>query len=334
MQVDPLCPGVLDTISVEFFHKKFRSRQTEPVDTLFHIAHHKYIIFSLTYRRNAGQDCLLNQIAVLIFIDHNLQELLLILLRYRRRQKVILRFLCQDLKRVLFHIRKIYHILGPLLLFKPHGKSSYQLRNLLYHRPASLDIQQHLLRLFIEILGDQVFDHPLYIFPYRLYLSRLFFRDRFIPVGCKPHPGNVPHTFPEACKTVLLLKFFYDPQICLQNLLVNCGSVCLTADSDSPGKKPACILEIPPYIFLDISGIFTAFQFLKGFCAVSVHTGRQPPLRSRIAPGILVDLKNQFFNLLIRPAGSICGHKVQEPSSSLLITFFQHFPQHIMAQEL
>ena len=194
MQVDPLlCPVLCQRVCTEFFHEKFRPRQTEPIDTLFHISHHKYIVAPGRYGGDTGQDRLLYQIAVLILVDHNLLKLLLILSRYRRRNRPVFRLFCQYLQRILLHIREINHIPGALLLLVSIGKFPYKLRQLLHRRPACLYILYHPFRILVKILSRQILHDSLDLIPDRLNLSSLLFRDRLILIRGKPRPGDAFH---------------------------------------------------------------------------------------------------------------------------------------------
>ena len=104
MKINPLFWSFFQIIRVKFFHKKLWSGQPEAINTLLDISHHKNIIFSFRNTGNTGQNRLLDQITILIFVNHNLPELILIFLCNLRRFKPFFCFFCQDLKCKLLHI--------------------------------------------------------------------------------------------------------------------------------------------------------------------------------------------------------------------------------------
>ena len=76
VQLDLLIFGVFRRIGIVFFHEQLRAGKTEPVNALLDITNHKQIVLPHAASGNAGQDQLLDHVAVLIFIDHDLFELL------------------------------------------------------------------------------------------------------------------------------------------------------------------------------------------------------------------------------------------------------------------
>ena len=71
MKVNSSIAAFLQIIGLIFFHKQFRSCQTETVNALFYIPYHKQIVDTLRLATDPCQNHLLNQITVLIFVNHN-----------------------------------------------------------------------------------------------------------------------------------------------------------------------------------------------------------------------------------------------------------------------
>ena len=94
VKIDPLAHTVVQTVCVVFLHKQFRSGKPEPVNTLLHIPDHENIIVSAAHRRYTCQDRLLDQVAVLILIDHHFGKLLLIFSRRHGRLQFPIHFFC------------------------------------------------------------------------------------------------------------------------------------------------------------------------------------------------------------------------------------------------
>ena len=77
VKIDPVsfAPGSCG-IAAEFFHKQIRPGQAEPVNALLYISYHEDIVFSLFHPGDRGQDLLLDQVAVLILVDHDFRKLI------------------------------------------------------------------------------------------------------------------------------------------------------------------------------------------------------------------------------------------------------------------
>ena len=104
VKIDPLPGPVLQIVRVEFLHEKLRPGETEPIDALLYVPHHENIVPALGNPGNAGQDRFLDQIAVLIFIDHDLIELPLILPGRVRRDPFPFFHAREDAQGILLHI--------------------------------------------------------------------------------------------------------------------------------------------------------------------------------------------------------------------------------------
>ena len=108
MQVDTLRGALFQRIGIVFFHEKFRSCETEPVNTLLYIPDHENIIFPTLLSGNGAKQCLLHFVAVLILVDHDLLKGIPELFRSLFR---LLRLLIhKDLQCKMFHIMEIHQI--------------------------------------------------------------------------------------------------------------------------------------------------------------------------------------------------------------------------------
>ena len=157
VQIDPLHHAIFHTVSIIFLHEKFRSGQAETVNALLYIAYHENIIFSPGYSRNTGQDRLLNQIAVLILIDHYLIKPFLIFSGNDGWYKYSVFFFCQNSKSKLLHIIEVDHIPETFLLIQHVRKAFHKLCQRNYRRQGILHVLLPHLTGSIEI----IFLHPL-----------------------------------------------------------------------------------------------------------------------------------------------------------------------------
>ena len=152
MQIDPLRYAVFQTVSIIFFHKEFRSGQTEAVNTLLYIAHHENIIFSPGYSRHTGQDCFLDQIAVLILVDHYFVKPFLIFPGNGGWYDHSVLFLRQDCKGKLLHIIEVDHIPETFLLIQHMCKAFHKFCQGNNRRQGVLHILMPHLRRDIKII--------------------------------------------------------------------------------------------------------------------------------------------------------------------------------------
>ena len=108
MQIDTLCGTLFQRIGIVFFHEKFRSCETEPVNTLLYIPDHENIIFPTLLSGNGAKQCLLHFVAVLILVDHDLFKSIPEFFRS------LFRFFClliyKDLQCKVFHVMKVHQI--------------------------------------------------------------------------------------------------------------------------------------------------------------------------------------------------------------------------------
>ena len=54
-----------------FFHKQLRSCQPEPIDALFYVPHHKPVKSAVFFAGYRTHQTFLNQVAVLVLVDHH-----------------------------------------------------------------------------------------------------------------------------------------------------------------------------------------------------------------------------------------------------------------------
>ena len=64
--------GAAAAVGFVFLQKQLRPCQTEAVDALLHIPHHKYIGMAMTFPGNGLNQHLLNAVAVLVLVYQNL----------------------------------------------------------------------------------------------------------------------------------------------------------------------------------------------------------------------------------------------------------------------
>ena len=131
MKVDPDSGGILLClwIGAVLLHEKLRPGQAEAVNALLHVPYHKDIWHALSLG-HAVQDHLLEQVAVLVLVDHDLhiaasqlpgrvrhgEPEIPAAISPEIRSGLLLHVLHQDLQGQVLQIRKIRQIFQPFLL--------------------------------------------------------------------------------------------------------------------------------------------------------------------------------------------------------------------------
>ena len=115
VQIDPLGAGIQRPVGVKFFHKNFRPGQTEFIDALFDVAHHKAVVASFILRGYGTQQQFLDIVAVLILIDQDLGKVPAVFHGSRPgRTGSVFMEIQQDLQGVMLQIREVQQVLFPL----------------------------------------------------------------------------------------------------------------------------------------------------------------------------------------------------------------------------
>ena len=120
MQFYLLVEAFFRCIAVIFFQKQLRAGQTELINALLHIPHHKNIGTAEPLPGNTVNQGLLHQVAVLVFVNEYLVELAAQFVGHRTGPSGSC--LCQDLQGKMLQIVKIDHIFFPLLFPEPGCK--------------------------------------------------------------------------------------------------------------------------------------------------------------------------------------------------------------------
>ena len=144
MQVNPLLPAILSAVSSVFVHKKLRSCKTEAVNALLDIPHHEQIMSPILFFGDCPKDDLLHQIAVLVFIDHNLIKMLTKLARSRCRLFCVLIY--ENVECKMLHIAKINNALFSLCRFHRSKIGYRKFHKCLRHGPQAPQLFQQLFR--------------------------------------------------------------------------------------------------------------------------------------------------------------------------------------------
>ena len=181
---------IIRLIGVIFPQKQLWPRQTELIDALLDISHHKYIRPAKPFLRHGLQEGLLHQVAVLILIHQHLVELTA---EFIRR----LRIFCfpilqpdQNLQSFMLQIIEIHQVALPLLLLIAPGKLLCQIQKRLHRLPCLGQVQKHFLR---RCKADQLlhFRDCLFCTVPAIRHICLLFRIRLLAAHrCQPRPGH------------------------------------------------------------------------------------------------------------------------------------------------
>ena len=203
MQIDPdLRPLVCLRIGVIFLHKKLRPGQAETVDALLHVPHHEHIGDALP-AAYAVQNNLLNQVTVLIFVDHNLcvpgGQLPRRVRGHNLKPAILsgLHILHQNLQCQMLQIRKIRQIFQPLLLLIPIREFRRQRKQYLRGRRGFPNNLLHARQRQVKKLLLQILQTLFHALPegFDLVLP-LFLHIRILLRG-KPREGKALQPLPD-----------------------------------------------------------------------------------------------------------------------------------------
>ena len=121
LQFNHLARSPFPGICFVFIHEQLRPGQTEPVYALLHIPHHEHVGMAGPFPGNAGNQCFLDIVAVLIFVHQNFFILPAQLVCHlgRTAGNRLLPVPCflpfiQNLQRQMLQIIKIQHVPLPL----------------------------------------------------------------------------------------------------------------------------------------------------------------------------------------------------------------------------
>ncbi len=118
-QIDALAAAVLMGVGLVFFQKKFRPCQTELIDALFHVSHHKTIEMPFRLAGYRPEQILLHQVAVLILVYQYLMKILPILPGHGTGQNLPFLSAQQNLQGIMLDIGEIHKLF--LLLARPES---------------------------------------------------------------------------------------------------------------------------------------------------------------------------------------------------------------------
>ena len=338
-QVDPLGPAVrplplVDPVGVKFLHKKLRPGEAEPVDALLHIPHHENVVPPLPGAGHTCQDGLLDQVAVLVLVDHHLPELLLVHPGAGGGPKPVLRLLREDAQSVLLHIRVVDHAAAPLLLLKPGGKGLSQVLKLLHHGSADCQPRKELFFCLKKILLCRKNHRLFQLIPELFHPLRLFFGHSLVPVWSQLFPGNLLRRPAVLGVGSGLPEPLHVLHIALQHLLVHVGAVRLQTEGQGLVLQADRRLHGVVHLLPDKGKEGRLPQLLACLYLAGPDAVRKPPLRVRTAPGKLVQLQDDVLQPPVALSRRIALREGQERLLSLPVLFLQEFLQHIPLQQL
>ena len=222
-----------------FFHKKFRPGQTKTVDTLLYIAHHEHIGNALP-PAYAVQNNLLDQVTVLIFVNHNLcvpgGQLPRRSRRYRPQPSIFigLHVLHQNLQSQVLQIWKIRQIFQTLLLLIAIREFCRQGQQHLRSRRRPLYYLQNVCKRHRNIFLLQLLQAFLHTVPECLdLLFSLLLHCRILLRG-QSRERKPTKPLPKLLITFAVLQLLHLYQIRLQRILIHIRPARQTADGQHP----------------------------------------------------------------------------------------------------
>ncbi len=276
----------LSGIGLIFLQKQFRPRQTELVYALFHVSHHKPVVSALFLAGDAGQNVLLYQIAVLIFIDQYLMEITTVFQRrLRRHTSAVLFSLNQNGQCKMLYVIEIQNVLIPFLRIKSPLECQRQIHQPVHRRAADLHLLQDLFFRPEKVLLLQIAKLLLHLCAQILRQFTLDYRNRVVllrgqPVKVQRAKSSVECVIPfhaihllragSLCLTTQSQQSLRHLPLALQQFSVHVRSVRFLAQTDClrqlrhaarkkklylpqhlrrPGKRlecRACLFRLPP----------------------------------------------------------------------------------------
>ena len=328
MQVDPLLHTVCETVCLVFLHEKFRSGKTKAVNTLLYIPYHEDIVSALRHSGHAGQDGLLHQVTVLIFINHDLLKPVLIFSCGRRRDQFPVFFYCKNRQRKLFHVAEVDHIPAPFLLGKQLCKTVHQPCKCPHRRTRPPHILLPFSARSVEIQFTDILYQLFRLFAQLFYRLLFLIGHSFILLPGQALPGKAADHVILGGKPFRPFQAFHILQIRLQHIPIHIRSIRLFADLKGMFQHPADVSRPAAY---SLCRPMRHLPSLRRF--ICLHTGIQPSLRLRITPGILIELQDNLLNLTVISPGPEPFCKIKKLFCPFGIARFQQLIQHILPQK-
>ena len=369
MQVYPSGVFCAAPVNLLFFQKQLRPCQTEFINALLHIPHHKAVVPSLGLPADAGKQILLHQIAVLILVYHNFMEPASVSERSLRGHIAVSLPAQKRLQGKMLNIVKVKNIFFPLGPVESLLKSKRQIHKRSQSSLAGFHLPAHLPGRPAEELCPQLGDCLLHAVPERFRRLTLCRLDRSVPLGwqsAKNHRrksgtetvviGSIHRSgifLHAAAQTQQTLHHF---PLCLQQLPIKIRPVRFLTQPDrflqpvrtafqhkphmiheqSRPRKTQGIAEslVPPFVRLLKSRRPADMSRLSWHIEpVILLPFRKPLFRERHTHGKIIEFQRLLFHRVIPAAHAEIFHTVQESRIFFRVSVLYHVRQHICPQK-
>ena len=325
--------SVLSLICPVLLKEQLRPCQTETVDTLLDVPDHEPVPDAVLFAGNRRQQRLLNKIAVLILINHDLPVLTGQFLCGLRADQPSVLFSQQNVQGKMFQIRIIQKILSALLLRKQLCEPQRQADQLFHRSPADGQILQDFFLRSGKILFLQTFQQLFRLltlcfhrFLQRLvHIQSLFSRQRRKSQRVKSLLQRLI-----GCAVLQLQGL---GKICLEHRLILFRRSRAGQHRKGLFLHSANTLQIFLRLTHQILHPRRRFQLVPGGNLIGLPAPGKPFLRPRIAGREIIQIQNQILDPFVCLPRRITFDKIFEFRRPFRISLFQNLLCHIRTEQ-
>ena len=212
MELNLLVQPVLFPVGLILFQKQLWFRETELIDALLHIPHHKHIRRPEPLPGNTADQRLLDLVAVLILIHKNLLIDSRKLVRHCPRS-VVQAAACENFQCKMFQVIKVHQVLLLLRLLESRGKLLRKLQKHQDRLPAGVEIREHLIDISWKVQCLHLLDAVLREVPVGRCLFFLLRVHIFSPDSRQPSKLQLLKALRNLLVSPGFPEFFHSPDV-------------------------------------------------------------------------------------------------------------------------
>ena len=327
LQIDPRSRRGIRRIAVAFAEEKLRTGFTELVDALLDIAHHEEVLASVFDACNRRQKSLLQQIGVLVLIDHDLRKLPA---HGDRLLGGIAVLTHQNRKRNVGDGRKVVGICLLLFLHPCVAVVLHKAAEAPKKRHAFLLQGDHLRRHLPSLLGE--LSDNLFIAFSGLFIVFLPHRVRVGLRRRKPRPCRGLCKLSQKLPVVLRLRnSLHIRKVRGKCILVNGRHVILVNARKVEFHRGKNRLELLSK-FCDDSGIIDAAVGIHGLLVPRKHR-RKPGFGEGVALAFVGNLPDQLHKIAVSGDAAVSRHEICKHRISALVRCRHHLVEGLLRNQ-
>ena len=212
MELNLLVQPVLFPVGLILFQKQLWFRETELIDALLHITHHKHIRRPEPLPGNTADQRLLDLVAVLVFVHKDLLVDLREFIRHQSRL-MIQAASGEDFQRKMFQIIKVHQVFLLLRLLEFRRKLLRKFQKHQDRLPAGVEIREHLIDISWKVQCLHLLDAVLCEVPVGRCLFFLLRVHIFSPDSRQPSKLQLLKALRNLLVSPGFPEFFHSPDV-------------------------------------------------------------------------------------------------------------------------